>query len=118
MAGAIGFENLTSGFGGVAVVAYFSALCDLRYTAAQFALLTAAGSIVGRILTGATAGALIETHRLREFLRSNDRRRIAGYRALLVHDARRFGRSACRPRDWCPVTRRTVIADCSASCTR
>jgi PAT family beta-lactamase induction signal transducer AmpG len=60
MALAFGFENLASGFGGVAVVAYFSALCDLRYTAAQFALLTAAGSIVGRILTGATAGAMIE----------------------------------------------------------
>ncbi len=58
---AIGFENFASGFGGVAVVAYFSALCDLRYTAAQFALLSAAASVIGRILTGATAGALIET---------------------------------------------------------
>lgn len=61
MASVIGFENLASGFGGVAVVAYFSALCDLRYTAAQFALLTAAASVIGRTLTGATAGALIET---------------------------------------------------------
>jgi PAT family beta-lactamase induction signal transducer AmpG len=61
MAAAIGFENVASGIGGVAVVAYFSALCDLRYTAAQFALLSAAASVVGRILTGATAGALIET---------------------------------------------------------
>jgi PAT family beta-lactamase induction signal transducer AmpG len=61
MAGAIGFENLASGYGGVVVVAYFSALCDLRYTATQFALMSAAGSVVGRILTGATAGALIES---------------------------------------------------------
>jgi PAT family beta-lactamase induction signal transducer AmpG len=61
MAAAIGFENVASGIGGVAVVAYFSALCDLRYTAAQFALLSAAASVVGRVLTGATAGALIET---------------------------------------------------------
>jgi PAT family beta-lactamase induction signal transducer AmpG len=61
LAAAIGFENLASGIGGVAVVAYFSALCDLRYTASQFALLSAAASIVGRIVTGATAGALIET---------------------------------------------------------
>jgi PAT family beta-lactamase induction signal transducer AmpG len=60
MAGAIGFENFTSGIGGVVVVAYFSALCDLRYTASQFALITAASSIVGRIATGAAAGALIE----------------------------------------------------------
>jgi len=61
LAGAIGFENIASGFGGVAVVAYFSALCDLRYTAAQYALISAAASIVGRILTGTTAGALIES---------------------------------------------------------
>jgi MFS transporter, PAT family, beta-lactamase induction signal transducer AmpG len=60
MAAAIGFENLASGFGGVAVVAYFSALCDLRYTASQYALISAAASVVGRVLTGTTAGALIE----------------------------------------------------------
>jgi PAT family beta-lactamase induction signal transducer AmpG len=60
MGAAMGFENFASGIGGVAVVAYFSALCDLRYTAAQFALLSAAASIVGRIVTGATAGAMIE----------------------------------------------------------
>lgn len=60
MAGAIGFENFASGIGGVTVVAYFSALCDLRFTAAQYALISAAASIVGRFLTGASAGALIE----------------------------------------------------------
>jgi PAT family beta-lactamase induction signal transducer AmpG len=60
MAGAIGFENIASGIGGVCVVAYFSALCDLRFTAAQYALISAAASIVGRFLTGTTAGALIE----------------------------------------------------------
>jgi PAT family beta-lactamase induction signal transducer AmpG len=60
MAGAIGFENLASGVGGVAVVAYLSALCDLRYTAAQYALMSAAASVIGRVVTGASAGALIE----------------------------------------------------------
>lgn len=60
MAGAIGFENIASGYGGVVVVAYFSALADLRYTAAQYALISAAASVVGRLLTGTTAGALIE----------------------------------------------------------
>ncbi|SFP61453.1 MFS transporter [Sphingomonas rubra] len=60
MAAAIGFENFASGYGGVVVIAYFSALCDLRFTAAQFALISAAASIVGRIVTGTTAGALIE----------------------------------------------------------
>jgi len=60
MAGAIGFENFASGYGGVVVVAYFSALCDLRFTAAQYALISAGASIVGRFLTGTTAGSLIE----------------------------------------------------------
>ena len=60
MAGAIGFENIASGYGGVVVVAYFSALCDLRFTAAQYALISASASVVGRFLTGTTAGGLIE----------------------------------------------------------
>lgn len=61
MAGAIGFENIASGYGGVVVVAYFSALCDLRFTAAQYALISAGASVVGRFVTGTTAGALIES---------------------------------------------------------
>ncbi|MEJ5978389.1 MFS transporter [Novosphingobium sp. PS1R-30] len=60
MALAIGFENTASGYGGVVVVAYFSALCDLRFTAAQYALISAGASVVGRFLTGTTAGGLIE----------------------------------------------------------
>jgi len=60
MAGAIGFENFASGVGGVAVVAYLSALCNLQFTGTQFALLSAAASILGRFLTGTTAGSLIE----------------------------------------------------------
>ncbi|MES1195426.1 MAG: MFS transporter [Steroidobacter sp.] len=60
MAGAIGFENLSSGIGGVTVVAYFSALCDLRYTASQYALISAGTSILGRVLTGTMAGLLIK----------------------------------------------------------
>jgi PAT family beta-lactamase induction signal transducer AmpG len=60
LAAAIGFENLASGIGGVTVVAYFSALCDLRYTASQYALISAAASVLGRVLTGTSAGALIE----------------------------------------------------------
>lgn len=56
----IGFENLASGIGGVVVVAYLSALCNLAFTATQFALLSAAASVVGRVITGTTAGGLIE----------------------------------------------------------
>ncbi len=60
MAAAVGFENFTSGIGGVTVVAYLSALCNLRFTATQYALLSALASIAGRFLTGTTAGGLIE----------------------------------------------------------
>jgi PAT family beta-lactamase induction signal transducer AmpG len=60
MAAVIGFENFASGIGGVTVVAYLSALCNLRFTATQYALLSALASIVGRFLTGTTAGSLIE----------------------------------------------------------
>ncbi len=56
------FENFASGYGGVVVVAYFSALCDLRFTGAQFALISAGSSIVGRFITGTTAGRLIEQY--------------------------------------------------------
>ena len=60
LAAAMTFENVSSGIGGVALVAYFSALTDLRFTAAQYALISAAASIVGRLLTGTTAGAIVE----------------------------------------------------------
>ncbi len=60
LAATITFENVASGIGGVVVVAYLSALCNLSFTASQFAMLSAAASILGRFLTGTTAGALIE----------------------------------------------------------
>jgi len=60
MAAAVGFENFASGIGGVTVVAYLSALCNLRFTATQYALLSALASIAGRFLTGTTAGSLID----------------------------------------------------------
>jgi len=51
---------VASGIGGVTVVAYLSALCNLRFTATQYALLSALASIAGRFLTGTTAGSMIE----------------------------------------------------------
>jgi PAT family beta-lactamase induction signal transducer AmpG len=60
LAAAIGFENFASGYGGVVVVAYFSALCNLQFTAAQYALISAGASVLGRALTGTTAGGLIQ----------------------------------------------------------
>ncbi len=60
LAGVMLFENIASGIGGVVVIAYFSALTDLRFTASQYAMISAAASVVGRLLTGTTAGALVE----------------------------------------------------------
>lgn len=60
LAAAMTFENISSGIGGVALVAYFSALTDLRFTASQYALISAAASVVGRLLTGTTAGLIVE----------------------------------------------------------
>lgn len=60
LAAAIGFENFSGSIGDVAIVAYLSALCNLRFTATQFALLSALRAILGRFVSGTTAGALIE----------------------------------------------------------
>lgn len=55
-----GFENLASGIGGVTIGAWLALLCDRRFTATQFALLSAAAAIVGRAVSSGTAGALID----------------------------------------------------------
>src|SRR3546814_19874409 len=55
----MGFGTFACGSCGVVGVAYLSALCNLSFTATQFALLSAAASIVGRFVTGTTAGGLI-----------------------------------------------------------
>lgn len=52
---AVGLENLTSGMGTVAFVALLMALCDHRYTATQYALLSAL-SAFGRVYVGPLAG--------------------------------------------------------------
>ena len=60
LAAAQATENFSSGIGGVTLVAFFSALCDTRFTATQYALISAAASVVGRIITGLGAGSLVE----------------------------------------------------------
>ena len=52
---AIGLENLTGGMGTVAFVALLMALCDHRFTATQYALLSALASF-GRVYVGPVAG--------------------------------------------------------------
>jgi len=43
-------------------------VCNLRFTASQYALLSALASIAGRLLTGTTVGGLIDVDGLRELL--------------------------------------------------
>ena len=54
---AIAFENLAGGKGTAAFVAFLISLCDHRFTATQFALLSALASL-GRIFVGPPSGFL------------------------------------------------------------
>ena len=54
---AVGLENLTGGMGTAAFVAFLMALCNQKFTATQYALLSAF-SAVGRVWVGPLAGTL------------------------------------------------------------
>lgn len=56
---AVGLENLAGGMGTAAFVALLMAMCDHRYTATQFALLSAL-AVLGRVYLGPVAGYLVE----------------------------------------------------------
>jgi len=55
---AVGLENLAGGMGTAAFVALLMSLCNPRYTATQFALLSALAA-VGRVIVGPPAGELV-----------------------------------------------------------
>ncbi|HUX25935.1 MAG TPA: MFS transporter [Burkholderiales bacterium] len=56
---AVGFENLASGMGTAAFVAFAMALCNHSFSATQYAILSALASL-GRVLFGPVTGALVE----------------------------------------------------------
>jgi MFS transporter, PAT family, beta-lactamase induction signal transducer AmpG len=56
---AIAFENLSGGMGSVALVTLVMALCNQRYSATQFALLSSL-AVLGRFLVSPTAGFVVE----------------------------------------------------------
>jgi MFS transporter, PAT family, beta-lactamase induction signal transducer AmpG len=56
----IAFENLSGGMGTAAFLAFLMGLCNQRFTATQFALLSAFAS-VGRVWVGPLAGVLAES---------------------------------------------------------
>lgn len=53
-------DNFTSGLATVAFVAYLSSLCNVAYTATQFALLASAGNL-GRIWLSASSGWMVDS---------------------------------------------------------
>lgn len=53
-------DNFTTGLGTVAFVAYLSSLCNVAYTATQYALLASFGNL-GRIWLSATSGWMVDT---------------------------------------------------------
>jgi MFS transporter, PAT family, beta-lactamase induction signal transducer AmpG len=55
----VAMENLAGGMGASASAALLMALCNQRYSATQFALLSALAS-VGRIVIGSRAGYMVE----------------------------------------------------------
>ena len=56
----VAVENLSGGMGTAAFLAFLMSLCNQRFTATQFALLSAFAS-VGRVWVGPLAGVLAET---------------------------------------------------------
>jgi PAT family beta-lactamase induction signal transducer AmpG len=61
MVAAIGLENLCSGMATAAYAAFLMSLCDRRFTATQYALLTSLMAIT-RVLAGAPTGLLAKTY--------------------------------------------------------
>lgn len=56
---AIGIENICVGMGDAAFIAFMMSLCDKRFTATQYALLTSFMA-VGRVVAGAPTGAIAQ----------------------------------------------------------
>jgi PAT family beta-lactamase induction signal transducer AmpG len=57
---AVAFENFSGGMGTAAFVSLLMAMCNHRYTATQYALLSSLAAL-GRIFIGPTSGFLVES---------------------------------------------------------
>ena len=55
---AVAFENITGGMGSTAFVAFVMALCNKRFTATQFALLSSL-AVLGRVVISPTSGYIV-----------------------------------------------------------
>ncbi len=79
----IGFENFAAGMGGTIAIAYLSGLCNLAFTATQYALLTSFASL-GRLLIGAPSGFMQESIGYTEFFLLTTLAAIPGIILLMV----------------------------------
>jgi PAT family beta-lactamase induction signal transducer AmpG len=59
MIGAVGFENLSGGMGTAAFVSLLMSLCNQRYSATQFALLSSL-AVLGRVCVTPSSGFLVD----------------------------------------------------------
>ncbi|MBL8703605.1 MAG: AmpG family muropeptide MFS transporter [Rhodospirillales bacterium] len=84
----IGIENFTGGMGSAAFVAYLSLLCNARFTATQYALLSALAAVPQRILS-AWGGVLAEALGWAPFFVVSTAAALPGL-LLLVYLMRRF----------------------------
>jgi len=79
----IGFENFAAGMGGTIAIAYLSGLCNLAFTATQYALLTSFASL-GRLLIGSPSGFMQESIGYTEFFLLTTLAAIPGILLLVV----------------------------------
>ena len=61
MATVVGLENLAGGMGTAAFVAFLMTLCRVRYSATQFALLSALAAVGRTYLAGPLSGVMVES---------------------------------------------------------
>lgn len=91
MVAAIGLENLCSGMGTAAYAAFLMSLCDRRFTATQYALLTSLMAVT-RVVVGAPTGALAKAWGWPAFFIVSALAAIPGLLLLLRYD--RWGAAA------------------------
>jgi PAT family beta-lactamase induction signal transducer AmpG len=85
MVAAIGIENLCSGMGTAAYAAFLMSLCDKRFTATQYALLTSLMAVT-RVVAGAPTGFLAKTYGWETYFIASALAAIPGLLLLLRYD--------------------------------
>jgi PAT family beta-lactamase induction signal transducer AmpG len=85
MVAAIGIENLCSGMGTAAYAAFLMSLCDKRFTATQYALLTSLMAVT-RVVAGAPTGFLAKAYGWETYFLVSALAAIPGLLLLLRYD--------------------------------